>query len=345
MPPPRNPFSQVGLPVLSPTRREFPLLVADIGGTHVRFGWVGAAADPLRDIRVYRCAEFVSPIAAATRYLQELAVDAPSRVAVAVASFVTDGPIKLTNSDWVFDAKAFSAHFDDARVEVFNDFEAIALVLPYLGPGEFQLVGAPAPLQTLTMAVIGPGTGLGVGGIVPLRGEADAWQSVCGEGGHTTIPGATEHQLAVIAAARRVIGHVSAEQLVSGLGLPALYRAVGEVEGLKARDINATEIGTLGSTRADALCERTLDTFCGLLGTVAGNVALLLGARGGVFIAGGIVPQWGAFFAQSSFREHFENKGRYRDYLAPIATPLITAPHPGLMGLVQHAIHTVPRGD
>jgi glucokinase len=188
------------------------------------------------------------------------------------------------------------------------------------------------------MGVIGPGTGLGVGGTVPVRGRSGTWQSWCGEGGHVTLAAATEYQHQVLLAARAVYPHVSAERLVSGMGLPTLRDAVAEVEGLAiGRAMAAEEICTLGAARADRLCERTMEAFCSFLGCIAGNLALTLGARGGVFIAGGIVPRLGDFFAQSAFREQFEAKGRYEEYLRSIATALITAPNPALQGLAQGA--------
>ena len=321
---------------------SYPLLVADIGGTHVRFGRVVAEGASLDGVRSYRCADFASPIESVNRYFTDVGMPSAERVAVAIATVVQSGPIKLTNSDWVFEAESFKQSVGASGIEVFNDFEAIALVLPYLAPDDYAVIGNVTLDQRLPMAVLGPGTGLGVAGIVPIRGDADHWQTVCGEGGHVSIPCATPWQHAVIAAAQRELGHVSAEQLVSGIGLPALYRAVAAVENRSAETLEAAEIGARGASRTDALCERTLDTFCGILGTLAANLALTLGARGGVFIAGGIVPQWGDFFAQSSFREHFENHGRYREYLSAISTAVITAPYPGLMGLMQHAAHTLP---
>lgn len=321
---------------------SFPLLALDIGGTHVRFGCMLSVEEGLRDIRAYRCAYFTSPVDAASHYLAEVGLSSVARVTVAIAGVVSSGPIKLTNSNWVFESGCFAASVGATSIEMFNDFEAIALVLPYLVPEELNIVGSATINQTWPMAVIGPGTGLGVAGIIPIRSQPGNWQTMCGEGGHTTIPAATRHQHEVIVAARQEIEHLDAEQLVSGIGLPTLYRAVARVDGLIADDIDAAEIGARGSSGSDMLAARTLDTFCGFLGSIAGNLALTMGAKGGVFIAGGIVPQWGSYFTRSSFRAHFENNKRYRDYLAPIATAVITAPYPGLMGLVQHAARTLP---
>jgi glucokinase len=319
---------------------RFPLLVADIGGTNARFGWVENAGASLTSIETLICAHYPTPGAAAVDYLQRFhAGKAPARTSIAIASAIGSGPIKVTNSHWVLDPQTFPAEIQTRCLQVFNDFEAIALVLPYLTGRDYNLVGTATPRDRLTMGVIGPGTGLGVAGLVPVRGAIDTWQTVCGEGGHVTLAGADEYQAEILRAARRENIHVSAEQLVSGIGLPALRRAVAIVENLPlGQEMNAEEIGQRGAARTDRLSELTVEVFCGFLGNVAGNLALTLGARGGIFIAGGIVPKLGEFFAQSGFREQFENKGRYREYLSEISTAVITAPYPGLMGLVRNAV-------
>jgi len=318
---------------------SYPLLVADIGGTNARFGWVSHEGAPLSGVELVLCADYRRPQDAVQAYLHSFQGGTrPVRAAIAIASVISPGPIKVTNSHWVLDPQAFAADSGCVHVEVFNDFEAIALALPHLGAVDYRLVGAALPDRQYAMGVIGPGTGLGVAGVLPIRGRADAWQTISGEGGHATLAGATGYHSEILRATRKEFPHVSAERLVSGIGLPTLRRAVAEVRGLSVdRQLDAEEIGTLGASREDALCEQTMEAFCSLLGSVAGNVALTLGARGGIFIAGGIVPKLGDFFAQSGFREHFEAKGRYADYLRAISTPVITLPHPGLCGLVRHA--------
>lgn len=321
-------------------RNAFPLLVADIGGTNARFGWIAHASAPLSEVETLLCADYLRVEDAALAYLRKFHDAArPARAAIAIASAVSPGSIKVTNSHWVLERRGFAQHVGADRTDVFNDFEAIAMALPYLTTDDYSLVGVAAPDAAYAMGVIGPGTGLGVAGVMPIRGEAGAWQTLCGEGGHVTLAGATAYQSEILRAARQHFTHVSAERLVSGIGLPTLRRAVAEVEGLPVeQELSAEEIGTLGANRADPLCEKTMEAFCSLLGSVAGNLALTLGARGGVFIAGGIVPKLGEFFAESDFREHFEAKGRYVAYLREISTPVITTPYPGLRGLVRHAM-------
>lgn len=322
------------------THESFPLLVADIGGTNVRFGWIGHANVALSEVEMLLCGDYLRPEDAALAYLNKFQGGMrPSRTAIAIASAVSPGPIKVTNNHWVLERAEFVRHIGAGSVDVFNDFEAIALVLPHLTPDDYALVGDAVPNPNYPMGVIGPGTGLGVAGVLPMRGRPGVWQTLCGEGGHVTLAGASTYQREILHAAGKVHAHVSAEKLVSGIGLPILRRAVAEVEGLAVeQELGSEEIGTLGASRADPLCEHTMEAFCSLLGNISGNLALTLGARGGVFIAGGIVPKLGEFFAQSGFREHFEAKGRYVEYLGGISTPVITAPNPGLRGLVRNAM-------
>jgi glucokinase len=314
--------------------------VADIGGTNARFGWIASAGAPLTAIELLLCADYPRPEDAALDYLTRFQNgQRPARTAIAIASAVSPGPIKVTNSHWVLERNSFARHIGAHDVDVYNDFEAIALVLPHLTPDDYRLVGNAVPDRRYPMGVIGPGTGLGVAGVFPLHGHDNIWQTLCGEGGHVTLATATEYQNQIVQAARKVHSHVSAERLVSGIGLPTLRRAIADVEGLVVdRELDTEEIGTLGASRSDKLCEHTMEAFCSLLGSIAGNLALTLGARGGIFIAGGIVPKLGDFFAQSGFREHFEAKGRYVEYLQAISTPIISMPYPGLCGLVRNAI-------
>jgi glucokinase len=209
---------------------------------------------------------------------------------------------------------------DLETLRLLNDFEALALSLPHLQPSQVR-AHADVPRAQGVRAVIGPGTGLGVAGVVQTgRG----WTALPGEGGHATLAATDEQEAQVLAEVRRHFEHVSAERLLSGIGLPVLHRAVCALAGVPAQDLTAPQIVEAGMQGADPLCERTLDLFCALLGSFAGNVALTLGARGGVYIGGGIVPRLGERFFKSRFREKFEAKGRFRGYLAGIPTAVIT---------------------
>ncbi|HLO93967.1 MAG TPA: glucokinase, partial [Burkholderiaceae bacterium] len=208
-------------------------------------------------------------------------------------------------------------------LRVLNDFEALALSLPGLRAGQVRAWGSQTPTAGGCLAVIGPGTGLGVAAVVQTgRG----WLALPGEGGHATLAPADDFESALLAHVRGRHAHVSAERLLSGIGLPTLHEAVSAVLGgeAPAASLTAEQIVERGLSGRDPLCERTLDSFCAMLGGFAGCVALTLGARGGVYVGGGIVPRLGDYFFQSRFRERFEAKGRFRSYLAGIPTALIT---------------------
>lgn len=323
-----------------------PRLVADIGGTNARFGWIdnpGARASCVRRLAV---PEHEGPASAVRVYLDELARTLgpayvpPRHAALAVATPVVDDMISFTNSHWSFSRRQLQADLGLCSLQVLNDFEALALSLPHLGPDQLRAHGD-LPSAQGVLAVVGPGTGLGVAGVVQTR---SGWQALPGEGGHGTLAAGDAFEDEVLRAARRLHGHVSAERLLSGIGLPTLHQAVAAALGQPvAGPLSAEQVVELGRDGADAVCARSLDTFCALLGSFAGNVALTLGARGGVFIGGGIVPRIAERFFASAFRERFEAKGRMRPYVEAIPTALITDTLVALTGAaagIEQAMHS-----
>ncbi|BAL93601.1 glucokinase [Rubrivivax gelatinosus] len=311
-----------------------PWLVADIGGTNARFALVDGAGAPPRDIHRVRCADYAGPVEAARAYLAERQAaagtgwQAPDWAAFAVATPVGQDRIELTNSAWSFSRAESEAALGLDGLLMLNDFEALALSLPGLAPQQLRAHGA-LPAARGTLAVLGPGTGLGVGGLLET---AHGWRAIAGEGGHATLAAGDDFEAEVLRVVRGEFEHVSAERLLSGIGLPTLYRAIARVRGEAAAELTAEEIGTRGADGSDALCAATLDSFCAMLGGFAGNVALTFGARGGVFIGGGIVPRFADFFFASRFRERFEAKGRFRAYLEAVPTALIVEPYAALYG-------------
>nr|WP_207184637.1 glucokinase [Rubrivivax gelatinosus] len=307
-------------------------MVADIGGTNARFALVDGAGAAPRDIRRVRCVDYAGPVEAVRAYLAELqaggAGQLPCWAAFAVATPVGQDCIELTNSAWSFSRAESEAALGLDGLLMLNDFEALALSLPGLGPSQLRAHGA-LPAARGALAVLGPGTGLGVGGLLET---AHGWRAVAGEGGHATLAPGDDFEAEILRLVRAEFAHVSAERLLSGIGLPTLYRAVARVRGEAAGELGAEEIGTRGADGSDALCSATLDTFCAMLGGFAGNVALTFGARGGLFIGGGIVPRFADFFFASRFRERFEAKGRFRAYLEAIPTALIVEPYAALYG-------------
>ena len=318
---------------------SFPRLVADIGGTNARFGWITSAGAAVSQVQKLAVRDFAGPAEAAQAYLAYLAglasqasnsgqaFRAPRQAAFAVATAVGSDRISFTNSHWDFSRAAVQASLGLDGLQMLNDFEALALSLPRLGAAQLHRHPLPAAPQAEAdtagrlLAVVGPGTGLGVGAVVATR---SGWVALPGEGGHATLAPADDLESAVLAAVRQQFAHVSAERLLSGIGLPLLHQALGQVQGGLPTTLTTAQIVAAGEDDSNPLCSQTLDLFCALLGGFAGNVALTLGARGGLFIGGGIVPRFEARFFASAFRARFEAKGRFAGYLAAIPTALIT---------------------
>lgn len=306
---------------------SYPRLLADIGGTHARFGWQAHAGRGAAHVATAQVSDHDDLVDAVRQYLARLSAGGatlqPRAAAFAVATAVREDRVHFTNSPWSFSQDEVRQALGLQALRVINDFEALALSLPGLVPGQMQgFPGGPrTPLPGLTLAVVGPGTGLGVGAVLPTA--TGHWDPLPGEGGHATLAAADDLESEVLALLRRELHHVSAERVLSGIGLPNLHRALMAVHQEAQQSLDAAEIvraGLLG----DPAASRTLDAFCMMLGGFCGNVALTYGARGGLFIGGGILPRMAARLFASRFRERFEAKGRFRDYLHDIPLFLIT---------------------
>ena len=328
-------------PPAAPPVAGYPRLVADIGGSNARFGWVAGPGAPVTHVHKLAVAAYAGPVQAAQAYLADFARPgepgaplgaeagvrggadprAPRHAAFAVATAVAGDRVAFTNSHWAFSRDEVQAALGLESLLLLNDFESLALSLPGLGAAQLRAHGGRLPQTTGTLAVVGPGTGLGVGAVVQTR---CGWVAIAGEGGHATLAPADALESALLACVRRQHDHVSAERLLSGIGLPLLHQALGEVLGAAPAALTSAEIIAAAQVGSEALCGRTLDLFCALLGGFAGNVALTLGARGGLYIGGGIVPRFADRFFASAFRQRFEAKGRFSGYLAAIPTALIT---------------------
>lgn len=303
----------------------YPWLVADVGGTNARFGWVSGPGASVEHVQALSVPAHQGLAEAAHAYLAGLAGVVPDvrprRAALAVATAVTGDWVDFTNSHWAFSRQQLQQALGLDVLLVLNDFEALALALPRLQAGQLRAHGdLPQPRGSL--AVIGPGTGLGVAGVVQTP---HGWVALPGEGGHATLAATNRYETELLAVVREEYPHVSAERLLSGIGLPLLHRAVLRVSGqVPSEPWSAESIVQSGVAGDDEACARTLDQFCAFLGGFAGNVALTLGARGGVYIGGGIVPRLGDRFFASEFRQRFEAKGRFEFYLRGIPSALIT---------------------
>jgi glucokinase len=306
-------------------------LVGDIGATNARFALVEPGG-ALTSTRALLCDDYPTIADAIAAYLADAGGTKPVAAVLAVAASPTGDEVAMTNHPWTFSIEALRKAVGLKRLKVVNDFHANAAVVPYLEPGERNQVGPGEPVADAPIGVIGPGTGLGVSALVPTPAGP---KPMPGEGGHVTMSPADARESAVLEIMRARYDHVSAERVLSGPGLVNLYNTLCELSHVKAASLTAAQITDPKIGASDACARETTAMFCAMLGTIAGNLALTLGARGGIYIAGGIVPKLGDAFAQSQFRERFEAKGRFRDYLAAIPTYVIVRPNAALLGAAK----------
>ena len=295
------------------------ILVADIGGTNARFGLAHTCTLELSHIGQALCLDHSSIEAAAAEFLSKL-VDSPRRAAFAVAAPVSGDHVQLTNSHWSFRTSELRRALGLDELLVINDFEALALSLPTLAPTEMYQVGGSAPLTHATKVALGPGTGLGVSGLV---WSSDGWLPVAGEGGHMSLAAFDKAELAVATQLRQGRGHISVEQLISGPGLREIYRLL--VSAGDPQVVRSDEVDVVGRALGgeDLIAEGALRLFTVWLGRFAGDIALAFGARGGVYIGGGIAPKITAVLSSGPFRNAFEQHGCMSAYLAPIPVYVI----------------------
>jgi glucokinase len=303
----------------SPDRAQGSVLLADIGGTNARFAVLDRGT--VNAIAYLAVSDYASFHGAVDAYLGSYADAATIGAAIiAVAGVVQNGRGVLTNSSWVIDAAALRAVYGFSSVRLVNDFEAVAWSLPHLAADRVRQIGGRQPVAGTPLVALGPGTGLGVAVNVP---HAAGHIVLSSEGGHATMAGGSLEEDAVISYLRQRLGHVSAERVLSGHGLENLYQALAALGGHAPPNRHAAEITRDGVDGSCATSRAAIDMFCAMLGSVAGNLALTLGAKGGIYLAGGILRRMPDYLAGSEFRRRFEDKGRLRNYLEPIPVYLI----------------------
>lgn len=298
---------------------SYPRLLADVGGTNARFGCQFEPGGAIEFVRSFACADFETLWDAIVHYLWIEKLPQPRTGAIGIATPVNGDHVGMTNHHWTFSITALQHCLHLDRLLVLNDFSTLALALPTLGAEDLRSIGGGQAVEGAPIGLIGPGTGLGVASLVPIPGS-DQFIAVPGEGGHVTLGSCEPEQAQVIQALHARFGHVSAERALSGPGLENLYLALAQVRNTSVDARSAAEITAAALAGRDAHSADVLSIFCSLLGQVAGNMALTVGARGGVYIGGGIVPRLGEWFAHSDFRSSFESKGRFTRYLRSIPT-------------------------
>ena len=311
------------------TRSPGKVLLADIGGTNARFAVLaGGTVGMVAHMAVRKFGGFREALGAYLGGLPE--VDRIGGAILAAAGVVQNGRCALTNSSWVIDADELRAAHGFSTVRLINDFEAVGWALPVLSRDQLLQIGGGEPVAGAPLAALGPGTGLGMAVSIP---HATGHLVLSSEGGHSTMPGSSSREDAVIARLRQRFGHVSAEHVLSGRGLENLYEALAALDNLALPPRAAAEITRAGIEGTCPTSRAAVDMFCAMLGTVAGNLALTLGARGGIFIGGGILRHMPDYLVRSPFRACFQDKGRLGKYLEPIPAYLILDEDAAFAGL------------
>ncbi|HLO96290.1 MAG TPA: glucokinase [Burkholderiaceae bacterium] len=313
----------------------FPRLLADIGGTNIRLATQQAPGSPLSQVGRYACASFATLEEAIRHHLSQTGQALPPAAALGVATAVDGDWVRMTNHSWEFSQAGLRQALGLQRLVVVNDFTALALAVPQLQSEDLQLLRSGRAVEGAACAVIGPGTGLGMAAVLP-RGAGRPPIALDGEGGHATLGSNEAQEHAVLQILGRRYGHVSAERALCGQGLVDIHQALRELrevhEGREGREpalvsspLTPQALLQAALSGEDALAQEAVAMFCALLGQVAGNAALTYGARGGVYIAGGIVPRLGALFEQSAFKQRFVQKGRLTGYVEQIPVYLVQA--------------------
>ena len=306
-------------------------LVADIGGTHVRFA-IATALGEIRAPATYHCADYASLTAAARAYLETNSEPPPAQAALAIAGPVQGDAIRMTNHLWAFSVDTVRRELGLERLEVLNDFTALALAVPALAGDDLHEIRSGTPSSQAPMAVLGPGTGLGVAALVPA---GNSWTALTTEGGHRDLAAQNEREWQIVRHLRERFEHVSAERVLSGPGLVNLYEAISRLSEEEPQSLTPAAVVAGARERSSLACVEATNLFSGWLGSVASDLALTLGAFGGVYLGGGILPKMGEVFDTDRFCERFLAKGRFRDYLRPIPVSVIIRPQATLLGAAR----------
>ncbi len=312
------------------TPANAPRLLGDIGGTNARFALVHGDGTPITQEITLPTGQYPDLAAAAQAYLQQAGQPAVREACIAIANPIDGDVLKMTNNHWQFSIEATRQQLGLNSLLMLNDWEAMAMAAPALSDNDLEQIGSGEPVPHAPKGLIGPGTGLGVSSLV--RSRRGDWVPIAGEGGHVSLSPTCEREADILRILWRSYPHVSAERAVSGMGLENLYKAICELNGSTAEPLTAAQVSERGLAASDVACEEALDRMCRLLGNAAANLAVTLGARGGIYIGGGVIGRLGDYFAQSGFRTAFEAKGRFENYMKRIPTYVIRAEQPALIG-------------
>ncbi|MDG2538471.1 glucokinase [Dyella jiangningensis] len=326
----------------TPTRAAATLL-ADLGGTNVRFALADPGrSNPLMDdsVRRYRVKDHASLAEAIRQYFEDTGHTA-SRAVIAAAGRVSEGEtVKVTNNPWQVAAHSLQAELGMEAVHLVNDFAAQAMAVPLLTHDQLSAVGPQAlphlgQREQQTFVVMGPGTGLGVAGLMRREGH---WIVLETEGGHAGFAAHTAEDVEILHRLNDRFGRVSNERMICGNGLVNLYLALADIAGQPAEEYTPEDITARAEAGSDPLCVRTVETLAGIFGSVAGDLVLSLGGWDGVYLTGGVLPILLPWIKRGGFRERFESKGRFRETMEQVPTVAMMHPEPGLLGAAALAV-------
>jgi glucokinase len=307
-----------------------PRLLGDIGGTNARFALAHGDHQALTHEVTLPTGQFPDLAAAALAYLQQVGKPQVQQACIAIANPIDGDVLKMTNNHWQFSIEGTRQTLQLQQLLMLNDWEAMAMAAPALQGHDLQQIGSGESVPNAPKGLIGPGTGLGVSSLV--RSRQGDWVPIAGEGGHVSMSPTCDREADILRILWRSFSHVSVERVVSGMGLENLYRAICELNGTEAEPLVAAQVTERALAATDVACEEALERMCRLLGNAAANLAVTLGARGGIYIGGGVIARLGGYFEHSGFRSAFEAKGRFENYMKRIPTFVIRAEQPALIG-------------
>ena len=317
------------------------ILVADIGGTNGRFGLVDTCAHG----KGYHAEQQLSlpsgdypTLADMIRaYCEQTGINMPKFACLAIAGPIQDGRVKVTNLQWEFSIAHLRDELNMQALDVINDFSALAYAAPHLQDSDLVTLYDVEANPYGPLGVMGPGTGFGAALLAPI---SVGWKIIPTEGGHCSFAPTTELEIEILKQMRKRFDHVSIEHLLSGQGLVSLYQSLAAIHSQTAEELTPAEVSTRGQARSDKLCEEALETFCNILGSVAGDKALSWGAMGGIYLGGGIVPKIAHFLPQTDFIKRYVNKGVMRNYVSDIPVHMVVNDKAALIGTAAWLVDT-----
>lgn len=307
-------------------------LIGDIGGTNARFALVDPSGLPA-EVRILRTADHAGLVEAALAYLEGR--EPVDEAVIAVATPVDTEVIRFTNNPWSFRVDEVRQRLGLHRLDVINDFVAQAEAMPHLLPADLERIGGGTPMPGRAIGVIGAGTGLGVSALVPTP---EGLLALATEGGHASLAPGTPREIALLGQLAAKFGHVSKERVLSGPGLLHAAKGIAALDGAEIAARTPEDVATAARNGSCAFCREAVATFSGLLGSAAADLALTYGAKGGIYLAGGLCLSLGDLFDRAVFRRRFEEKGRMRGFVEPIPVYLVTRADTGLLGTARHRL-------